>query len=239
MSAPEGEVVPVSLASRVLRVAGTASLVLVPATMGACAYFGVPAAAALTLLSVVLTLVLFFASYEASRPALRQIMPAATLAAVAAAGRIVFAPIPNVQPVSAIVIVAGAALGRRDGFMVGALAALASNLFFGQGEWTPWQMYAWGLMGYVAGMLADHGLLARRWATLAFGFVASLGYALILNGFYILGYVKPLTWPGALGAIALAAPYDLMHATSTVAFLALIWLPWERSIRRVVRKYAL
>ena len=123
--------------------------------------------------------------------------------------------------------------------MVGALAALASNFFFGQGEWTPWQMYAWGLMGYLAGALAATGALEHRWALFSFGFVASLGYGLLLNGFYILGYVKPLTWGGALSAIALAAPFDILHAASTVTFLALVWLPWGRSIRRVVRKYSL
>lgn len=225
--------------ARVLRALEVPALVLVPCAMGACAYLGASASAALTLLSAVLALLLFFASYEASRPALRQVMPATTMAAVAAAGRILFAPVPNVQPVSAIVIVAGATLGRRNGFMVGALAALASNFFFGQGEWTPWQMYAWGLMGYLAGALAATGALEHRWALFSFGFVASLGYGLLLNGFYILGYVKPLTWGGALSAIALAAPFDILHAASTVTFLALVWLPWGRSIRRVVRKYSL
>ena len=61
---------------------------------------------------------------------------------------------------SAIAIIAGVAFGRRSGFMVGALAALASNFFFGQGPWTPWQMYAWGLVGYLAGVLAQTGLFS-------------------------------------------------------------------------------
>lgn len=76
------------------------------------------------------------------------------LAALAAAGRILFAPIPDFKPVSAIAIIAGVVFGRKSGFMVGALAALASNFFFGQGPWTPWQMYAWGLVGYGARLLA-------------------------------------------------------------------------------------
>ena len=81
-------------------------------------------------------------------------MPTLVLAALAAAGRILFGPIPDFKPVSAIAIIAGATLGRRNGFMVGALAALTSNFFFGQGMWTPWQMYAWGLGGMT---------LAVRW----------------------------------------------------------------------------
>ena len=91
------------------------------------------------------------------RQGLRQIMPTLVLAALAAAGRILFGPIPDFKPVSAIAIIAGATLGRRNGFMVGALAALTSNFFFGQGMWTPWQMYAWGEI-----LLADLQLAGRN-----------------------------------------------------------------------------
>ena len=120
-----------------------------PVVLVACAIANFDQTALLTLV-----VVLFFASYEASRPRLRDIMPTVVLAALAAAGRILFAPIPDFKPVSAIAIIAGVAFGRKSGFMVGALAALASNFFFGQGPWTPWQMYAWGLVGYGAGLLA-------------------------------------------------------------------------------------
>ena len=71
----------------------------------------------------------------------------ATLAALAALGRVAFAPLPNVKPTTDIVLLAGFALGGAPGFAVGAVAALASNLVFGQGPWTPWQMAAWGLCG--------------------------------------------------------------------------------------------
>ena len=117
-------------------------LLAVPAVMATALLAGVEQAALAMLVVVALVLALFFAGYEASRPGLRQIMPTLVLAALAAAGRILFGPIPDFKPVSAIAIIAGATLGRRNGFMVGALAALTSNFFFGQGMWTPWQMYA-------------------------------------------------------------------------------------------------
>ncbi|EHF01563.1 hypothetical protein HMPREF1008_01187 [Olsenella sp. oral taxon 809 str. F0356] len=215
------------------------SLAAVPLAMAACAILGVEASAGLTMLVLVLCLTLFLVGYEASRPTLRQLVPTAVLAATAAAGRVLFAPFPDVKPVSAIAIVAGAALGRREGFMVGALAALASNAFFGQGAWTPWQMYAWGLVGYLAGALFERGMLGRRGALYAFGFASALLYGLLLNGWYVLGFVRPLTWPGVLAAFAAGLPLDLVHGTSTVAFLLAIWLPWGRSIRRVVTKYGL
>lgn len=125
-----------------------------PVVLAACAIANFNQTALLTLVVVLASIGVFFASYEASRPRLRDIMPTVVLAALAAAGRILFAPIPDFKPVSAIAIIAGVAFGRKSGFMVGALAALASNFFFGQGPWTPWQMYAWGLVGYGAGLLA-------------------------------------------------------------------------------------
>lgn len=136
-------------------------LLAVPAVMAAALLAGVEQAALAMLVVVALVLALFFAGYEASRPGLRQIMPTLVLAALAVAGRILFGPIPDFKPVSAIAIIAGATLGRRNGFMVGALAALTSNFFFGQGMWTPWQMYAWGLVGYVGGALAHAGAFDR------------------------------------------------------------------------------
>lgn len=130
------------------------SLLATPCVLAACAIANVEQTALLSFVVVLASLGVFFASYEASAPRLRDIMPTVVLAALAAAGRILFAPIPDFKPVSAIAIIAGVAFGRKSGFMVGALAALASNFFFGQGAWTPWQMYAWGLVGYGAGLLA-------------------------------------------------------------------------------------
>ena len=215
------------------------ALLAVPAVMVATAAAGLDVTAGLTLAVAVLAVGLLFASFEASRPPLRQLMPTAVLAATAAAGRVLFAPIPDVKPVSAIAIVAGAALGRRSGFVVGAVAALVSNFFFGQGSWTSWQMYAWGLVGYLGGVLSDHGALERAWALYAWGFVSALMYGAILNGYYVLGFVRPLTWPAVAAAYAAGAPLDIVHGIATAGFLAAIWLPWGRAIRRVVAKYDL
>ena len=152
-------------------------LLAVPAVMAAALLAGVEQAALAMLIVVALVLALFFAGYEASRPGLRQIMPTLVLAALAAAGRILFGPIPDFKPVSAIAIIAGATLGRRNGFMVGALAALTSNFFFGQGMWTPWQMYAWGLVGYVGGALAHAGAFDRAGGTVRMPALLTFGFA--------------------------------------------------------------
>ena len=220
-------------------------LLAVPVAMVAAALAGIEQTALFMLLVVVLVLALFFAGYEASRPALRQIMPTLVLAALAAAGRILFAAIPDFKPVSAIAIIAGAALGRRNGFMVGALAALTSNFFFGQGMWTPWQMYAWGAVGYAGGALADAGAFRRRdgrvrtWALVVCGFASGLLYGAIINTYDVIGFVQPLTWAGAIARVAAAVPYDVVHGAATAIFLVALYGPWTRRIDRVVQKFAL
>src|SRR5688500_164645 len=109
---------------------------------------------AASLLVLGLALVAGFAWYERAHPTARVLALVAALAALAAIGRIAFAPIPNVKPTTDIVLLAGYVLGGAPGFAVGAVAALASNLFFGQGPWTPWQMAAWGLVGVGGAALA-------------------------------------------------------------------------------------
>ena len=95
-----------------------------------------------------------FGWYERTHPSARVLALVATLAALAALGRIAFAPIPNVKPTTDIVLLTGYALGGAPGFATGAVAAVASNLFFGQGPWTPWQMAGWGIAGLLGAGLA-------------------------------------------------------------------------------------
>lgn len=105
-----------------------------------------------------------FAWYERTRPDARIVALVATLAAFAALGRIAFAALPNVKPTTDIVLISGYALGPAPGFVVGAIAGLTSNFFFGQGPWTPWQMAAWGATGLIgAGLAAVTGRRVGRW----------------------------------------------------------------------------
>lgn len=125
------------------------------------------------------------------------------------------------------------------------LAALTSNFFFGQGMWTPWQMYAWGLVGYVGGALAHAGAFDRADGTvrmpalLTYGFASGLLYGVVINAYDIIGFVQPLTWAGAVARLATAVPFDITHGLATCVFLAALYKPWCRRINRVVVKYGL
>jgi energy-coupling factor transport system substrate-specific component len=159
-----------------------------------------------------------FAWYERSRPPAQVVALVAALAALAIAGRIAFAAFPNVKPTTDIVIFAGYALGGAPGFAVGALAALISNLWFGQGPWTPWQMAGWGLCGILGAALALGGRNVGR-----LGFAAVCGLAGLLYG-ALLNFSLMATYGGDLslerfGVLeARAIPFDLAHAGGNVVF---------------------
>ncbi|MFR7669464.1 MAG: ECF transporter S component [Collinsella sp.] len=198
-------------------------LLAVPAVMAAALLAGVEQAALAMLVVVALVLALFFAGYEASRPGLRQIMPTLVLAALAAAGRILFGPIPDFKPVSAIAIIAGATLGRRNGFMVGALAALTSNFFLGRacGRRGRCMPGARGIRWRCAGVCGC--IRPRRWhrayagaadLRLCFGFAVRRCDQRLRHHWF----VQPLTWAGAVARLATAVPFDITHGLATCVF---------------------
>ena len=159
-----------------------------------------------------------FAWYERSRPPAQVVALVAALAALAIAGRIAFAAFPNVKPTTDIVIFAGYALGPAAGFAVGALAALVSNFWFGQGPWTPWQMAAWGLCGILGAALA---LCTRNVGRLTLAVVcglAAVGYGAILNFSLMATYGGELSWERFWILSGRAIPFEIAHAAGNVAF---------------------
>jgi energy-coupling factor transport system substrate-specific component len=154
----------------------------------------------------------------------------ATLAAAAAAGRVLLAPVPDVQPLTDIAVVTGVALGARAGIGVGATAAFVSNFFLGQGLWTPWQMLAWGGCGAAGAVLAP--LLRRRIPFAITCFVLGYAYGFVLDLWNWYGFY-PHTWASFLARQAAGFPFDTAHATGNLA-LALAAGP---ELRRLLERY--
>ncbi len=173
-----------------------------------------------------------FAWYERSRPPAQVVALVAALAALAIAGRIAFAAFPNVKPTTDIVIFAGYALGPAAGFAVGALAALVSNFWFGQGPWTPWQMAAWGLCGILGAALALGSRNVGRLTLAAVCGLAAVGYGAILNFSLIATYGGELSWQRFWIFEGRAVPFEIAHAAGNIAF-ALIAGP--AMVRMLVR----
>src|SRR5207244_6387676 len=151
-----------------------------------------PDDAALSLLLVAGALIVAGAAWLESGPgSSKELVLIATLAAAAAAGRVLFAAVPNVQPVTVMAVVAGVALGPRAGASTGALAALVSNLYLGQGAYTPWQMLAWGACGLAGGLGAR--LLGRSIPLALFCFVLGFGFDAVMDLWEWLSFY-PHTW---------------------------------------------
>jgi energy-coupling factor transport system substrate-specific component len=163
-----------------------------------------------------------FAWYERSRPTSQVVALVAALAALAIAGRIAFAAFPNVKPTTDIVILAGYALGPAPGFAVGALTALVSNFWFGQGPWTPWQMAGWGLCGILGAGLAVIRPRAGRVTLAAVCALAGIAYGALLNFSLMATYGGDLTPQRFLALESRAIPFDAAHAigNATLAFVA-------------------
>jgi energy-coupling factor transport system substrate-specific component len=177
-----------------------------------------------------------FAWYERSRPDARIVALVGTLAAFAALGRIAFAPLPNVKPTTDIVLISGYALGGAPGFVVGALAGLVSNFFFGQGPWTPWQMAAWGATGVIGAGLAvvTRGRIGR-WPLALACMVVGFGFAAVQDVGDWVTYSDHSA--AALGIyVGKGIGFDLIHAGGCVVFALLFGPALTRSIQRFARR---
>ncbi len=162
----------------------------------------------------------------------RAVALAATLGTVAALSRIPFAAIPSVQPASAIIILAGAALGWRIGGMTGMVVPLISNAFLGHGPWTPFQMLGWGAMGAIA------GLLSRRSSKLTlatYGAVAGLAYGLLMDAWVWLASIRPLAVHTLIPVLLRGVPFNLAHAAGNAVIL---WAVGPRLLRLLSRAEA-
>jgi len=173
-------------------------------------------------LVLALALAAGFAWYERSHPSARVLALVASMAALAALGRVAFAPLPNVKPTTDIVLISGFALGGAPGFAVGALAALSSNIFFGQGPWTPWQMAAWGGVGIAGALLAR--VLRRRPGRLVLAAacaLAGLAFGVVMNFSTFVTFTGDHTFAEFAAIAASALPFDLVHAVGNIAFALL------------------
>jgi energy-coupling factor transport system substrate-specific component len=185
-----------------------------------------------------LALVAGFAWYERSHPSSRVLALVATLAALAALGRIAFAPLPNVKPTTDIVLLTGYSLGGAPGFAVGALAALASNVFFGQGPWTPWQMCAWGgvgvggaLLARVAGRELGRGALAAACA------LAGAAYGVVMNVHLWVTYSGDHSFAKLQAFFVTSFAFDAAHVVGNVLFCLVFGPALVRALGRYRQRF--
>lgn len=195
----------------------------------------------ISLLILAVTMLPFLLVFEHRKPMARELVLLATLSALAVAGRAAFFMLPQFKPVVAIVILTAVTLGPEAGFLVGAVSGFVSNFFFGQGPWTPWQMFSFGIVGFLAGILAVRGILPKkRWALCLYGGITTVViYGGIMNFSSAILFGGKLTVKSLLAIYASGVPFDLIHGASTVIFLFFLANPMMEKIGRVQKKYGL
>lgn len=194
----------------------------------------------ISMLIIFETMIPFCMVFEGRRPKARELVIISVLCAIAVAGRAAFFMLPQFKPVVALVIIAGVCFGGETGFLVGAVTGFVSNFFFGQGPWTPWQMFAFGIIGFISGILFRKGLLRSKAYLCIFGALFTLIiYGGIMNPSTVIMSQNELNWAMLKAAYVAGLPFDLVHAASTAFFLWFISEPMIEKLERIKIKYGL
>lgn len=220
-----------------------AVLVLIPATI----WFGIARLGDkkyffISLLVLLEAMIPFFVSFEDRKPKVRDIVTLAVMCALAVTGRTAFFMLPNFTPVMAIVIIAGVAFGCEGGFITGAMTMFVSNFIMGQGPWTPWQMFAMGLVGFLAGLFfAGSSVRTRNMTKLGlciFGaLICIVVYGGIMNPASVIMWQPNVNFSMIMASYVTGFPFDLAQATATVIALWLVARPFLEKLDRVRIKF--
>lgn len=180
----------------------------------------------------VLALLLFITGFERRAIGSRRMVITAIMTALAVFGRF----IPLFKPITAICVMTAVYLGAEAGFFCGSMSVLISNIWFGQGPWTPFQMLGFGLIGLFAGYLSK-ALLRSRWLILLYGVVAGLAYSFIMDVWTVLWYAGSFDISLYSAAVVSAIPFTLLYAVSNVVFLLVLQKPVGNKLNRIKIKY--
>ena len=199
---------------------------------------------------IVLTIAAFFLHFESRKPQARELVLLAVLCALAVASRAAFGFVPHFKPMLAIVMLTGIAFGPEAGFLCGAISGFASNFIFGQGPWTPWQMFAYGIDGMLAGLFALCGILKkspRAWrdggwrdilGLTVFGFLCILlvvGPLLDTSTFFMAGFSAS----SPLAVYLAGVPVNCVHGSAVALTMLLFGKPLLDRLRRIQIKYGM
>ena len=192
-------------------------------------------------LVIVEIMVPFVAGFERRKPEARELVIIGVMAALAAASRVAFAVMPYLKVITGIIMITGIAFGPQAGFLTGAIGAFASNFFFGQGPWTPWQMFAYGFAGFWAGLLF-HGRPSWRkpWVLGLFGFFSILLLVgPMLDSCTVFTVLPKLTLANVLLIYGQGVPVNMIHGLGCGMTLLVLTKPLLQKLGRIQRKYGI
>ncbi|MBQ6717231.1 MAG: ECF transporter S component [Clostridia bacterium] len=186
----------------------------------------------LSALIAVFSLLLFASGFEKKKTGSRRLVIVSAMTALCIVGRF----IPFFKPITALTIITAIYLGGEAGFLVGALSALLSNFYFGQGPWTAFQMLAWGMIGLVAGYLSAP-LKKSRALLLIYGVVSGVLFSFIMELWSVMWYAGELNLTLYKAGLLTALPHTALYTVSNLVFLWFLARPFGEKLERIKVKY--
>ena len=193
----------------------------------------------ISIMIMILACVPFVLSFERRKPQPREILTIAVMSAISVAGRCLFVVTPGFKPVAAITAITGFSLGAEAGFLTGATSALVSNMFFGQGPWTPFQMFTWGMIGFIAGLLGKTGVMHKKIPLILFGIFAGVFFSFGMDIWGSVSMYGVFSWEAYVLALSSAVPFTIIYAISNIIFLLLLTKPISEKLERIKHKYGI
>lgn len=193
----------------------------------------------ISILVAILSCIPFFIRFEKSNVSAREIIVIAVMSAFSIIGRLIFAPIPAFKPVTAITIIAGIALGAESGFIVGSMTAVVSNMFYGQGPWTPFQMFVWGIIGYISGLLFKDSNNVNKIKLYILGGFGGIIFSLLMDIWTTVSLDGEFILSRYLVNVFSSLSFMAIYAVSNIIFLVLLAKPFLEKLNRIKIKYNL
>lgn len=193
----------------------------------------------ISMIIAVLACVPFFIGFEKGKSGSRELVVIAVMIALSVVGRLIFAPIPGFKPITAIVVITAIAFGSQAGFLTGAMSAIISNIFYGQGPWTPFQMFVWGMIGLIVGLIFKRDKKPNYLLLLLVGIVSGIMFSLLMDIWTTMSFDGEFLLNRYLFYVVSSVPFMAVYAVSNVVFLLLLTKPILVKLNRIKVKYGI
>ncbi|MGX7192245.1 ECF transporter S component [Enterococcus moraviensis] len=192
----------------------------------------------ISMLMVIVACIPIYYRYERKKLNIKELVLIAILTTTAVLGRFLFYMIPAITPMTAIIIISGICMGAEIGFLVGSLSAVTSNMLFGQGPWTPFQMFSWGLIGLIAGLPWIRRVLSKNyWFLVLYGILAGIFFSFFMDVWTVLSIDRYFSWTRYVALLVTALPYTISYCFANAFFSCLLLRAIQTRLQRILIKY--
>lgn len=203
-------------------------------------FFGIDNYMLIAVTGALISIIPFFVGFENKKHTTRELVTIAVMIAICVSGRLIFTAVPHFKPVTALVIVTGMYFGCDAGFITGSLTALVSNMQFGQGPWTVFQMAVWGLIGFLAGILNQKDFLSKhKWLLIVFSGLCGVLFSLLMDVYTTLSIDKTFSLSRYLFYVSTSLPVMIEYIISNILFILVFEKPLGKKLYRLKTKYGI